>query len=102
MRWKVEEYHRSAKQDLGLGDYQGRKIRGIIAHLVSVALAHTLVVHMKACLPRLKGASTGQLVHDFIRTPCRVNNSKADLTVLFERALPYSKAVRHYQMARVG
>jgi len=102
MRWKVEEYHRSAKQDLGLGDYQGRKLRGIIAHLVSVALVHILVVFMKACLPRLNGASTGQLVHDFIRTPCRVNNSRAGLTVLFERPLPYSKAIRHYQMARVG
>jgi hypothetical protein len=88
MRCKVEEYHRSAKQDLGLGDYQGRKLRGIIAHLVSVALAHILVVFMRACLPRLKGASTGQLVHDFICTPCRVNNSRAGLTVLFERALP--------------
>ncbi len=99
---KVEEYHHSAKQDLGLGDYQGRELRGIIAHLVSVALAHILVVFMKACLPRLKGASTGQLVRDFICTPCRVNNSRAGPTVLFERALPYSKAIRHYRMARAG
>ena len=102
MRWKVEEYHRSAKQDLGLKDHQGRKLRGVISHLMSVALAHILIVFMKACLPRLKGASTGQLVRDFICTSCRVNSHGARLTVLYDRILPYSEAIRHYQMARAG
>ncbi len=102
MRWNVEEYHRSAKQDLGLKDYQGRKLRGVIAHLMSVALAHILVVFMKACLRRLKGAGTGQLVRDFICTSCRVNSHGTRLTVLYDRILPYSQAIWHYQMARAG
>ena len=98
----LRQVYRSAKQNLGLGDYQERKLRGIIARLVSVALVHILVVFMKACLPRLKGAFTGQLVRDFICTPGRVNNSRAGPTVPLERALPYPKAIRHYQMARAG
>jgi len=69
---------------------------------MSVALAHILVVFMKPCLPRLKGASTGQLVRDFICALCRVNSHGARLTVLYDRILPYSEAIRHYQMARAG
>jgi hypothetical protein len=48
----LRQVSRSARQDLGLKDYQERKLRGAISHLMSVALAHILVVFMKACLPR--------------------------------------------------
>jgi len=54
----------------------------VMRSLVSVALAHILVVFTRACLPRLKGASTGQLVRDFICTPCCVNRSGAGIAVL--------------------
>lgn len=39
-RWQIKCYHRAAKQSLGLGNYHGRKLRGLVAHMCLVALAH--------------------------------------------------------------
>jgi len=63
-RWKVQEYHGTTEQDLCLGNYHRRKLRGVTAHLVTVALAHILAVFMRACLPALKNTGTGEIIRD--------------------------------------
>jgi len=85
-RWKVEEYHRTTKQNLGSGNYHGRKLRGVIAHLVTVALAQILAVFMRACLPALKGASTGQIIRDWMCICCRISQHSDGIAELLYRA----------------
>jgi len=66
IRWKIECCHRAAKQSLGLGNYHGRKLRGLVAHTYLVALAHLLLVFVQACLPSLKEEPTGNIIDSFI------------------------------------
>ena len=42
-RWKVDSSYRDAKQELGLEDYEVRKLRGIRRHWLMVFLAHDLL-----------------------------------------------------------
>ena len=42
-RWRIDSFYREAKQDLGLEDYEVRKLRGIRRHWIMVFLAHTLL-----------------------------------------------------------
>ena len=42
-RWKIETWHRDAKQHLGLEDYQLRKYRGIQVVVLAVLVADTLL-----------------------------------------------------------
>ena len=42
-RWKIDSSYRDAKQDLGLEDYEVRKLRGIRRHWLMVFLAHDLL-----------------------------------------------------------
>lgn len=42
-RWKVDSSYRDAKQELGLEDYELRKLRGIRRHWLMVFLAHDLL-----------------------------------------------------------
>jgi SRSO17 transposase len=39
-RWSIEGFHRDAKQSLGLGDYQVRKIQGVKRHISMVFFAY--------------------------------------------------------------
>src|ERR1022692_2057265 len=43
-RWKIDTFYRDAKQNLGMEDYEMRKIEGVRRHLAMVLIAHTLLV----------------------------------------------------------
>ncbi len=43
-RWKIDSFYRDAKQNLGMDDYEMRKIEGVRRHLAMVLIAHTLLV----------------------------------------------------------
>jgi hypothetical protein len=43
-RWKIDSFYRDAKQNLGMEDYEMRKIEGVRRHLAMVLIAHTLLV----------------------------------------------------------
>lgn len=43
-RWRVDVFYRDSKQNLGLEDYEVRKIRGARRHISMVFTAHTLLV----------------------------------------------------------
>lgn len=43
-RWEIEEFHRDAKQNLGLEDYRCRVSRGVLVHVLCVLIAYTLLV----------------------------------------------------------
>lgn len=42
-RWSIEGFHRDAKQSLGLGEYQVRKIQGVRRHIAMVFFAYNLL-----------------------------------------------------------
>ncbi|MDG6981184.1 MAG: transposase, partial [Nitrososphaerota archaeon] len=43
-RWKIDSFYRDAKQNLGMEEYEVRKIEGVRRHLAMVLIAHTLLV----------------------------------------------------------
>jgi SRSO17 transposase len=43
-RWRIDSFYRDAKQNLGMEDYEMRKIEGVRRHLAMVLIAHTLLV----------------------------------------------------------
>ena len=43
-RWKVECWHRDAKQHLGLEEYQVRKVRGIHVVVLAILVAYTILI----------------------------------------------------------
>lgn len=43
-RWKIDSFYRDAKQNLGMEEYEMRKIEGVRRHLAMVLIAHTLLV----------------------------------------------------------
>ena len=43
-RWKIDSFYRDAKQNLGMDDYELRKIEGVRRHLAMVLISHTLLV----------------------------------------------------------
>lgn len=57
-RWKIETWHRDAKQHLGLEDYQVRKYRGIQKVVPAILVAYTQIILIKndAILKPLKRA----------------------------------------------
>lgn len=42
-RWRIDAFYRDAKQSLGLGDYELRKIKGVNRHITMVFIAHALL-----------------------------------------------------------
>ena len=43
LRWKIDAFYRDAKQELGLEDYEVRKLQGLKRHWLMVFLADTLL-----------------------------------------------------------
>jgi SRSO17 transposase len=43
-RWKIDCFYRDAKQNLGMEEYEMRKIEGVRRHLAMVLMAHTFLV----------------------------------------------------------
>jgi len=43
-RWKIDSFYRDAKQNLGMEEYEMRKIEGVRRHLSMVLIAYTLLV----------------------------------------------------------
>jgi SRSO17 transposase len=48
LRWKIEEFHRDAKQNLGLADCMLRKYDGVVIHLLLVLLAYSALKRLLA------------------------------------------------------
>lgn len=102
MRWKVECYHRSAKQTLGLKKYHGRKYRGLVAHTTMVCIAYILVELLKVLLPSLSDETLGSIVETLIQYSTRISIRDGRLTVLVHSDFAHPKALRQFQLARAG
>ena len=56
LRWKIEEFHRDAKQNLGMTDCTLRKHDGVVIHLLLVLLAYSVLKRILAST--LKGIAS--------------------------------------------
>jgi hypothetical protein len=55
-RWPVELLFKMSKQELGLGDYQVLRYRGVVRYLHLVMIAYLLLTHLALELPDAKAA----------------------------------------------
>ena len=51
-RWNIEVFFRDAKQNLGLGSYQMRSMKGILKHWYLVAVTYSLLSHLLSSMKR--------------------------------------------------
>jgi SRSO17 transposase len=65
-RWPIEILFKESKQNLGLGDYQVLRYRGIERYLHLVMIAHLLLTHLGANEPGAKAACDE---NDLLRLP---------------------------------
>jgi len=50
-RWAIELFFKASKQNLGLGDYQVLRYRGVVRYLHLVLIAYLLLTHLGLCAP---------------------------------------------------
>jgi len=71
-RWRIDAFYRDAKQNLGLEEYEMRKIGGVRRHIAMVFIAHTLLeLGSGASKPGIEAAKAGTCL-DTIGSRCRI------------------------------
>lgn len=60
LRWKIEEFHRDAKQNLGMTDCMLRKHDGVVIHLLLVLLAYSVLKRILASALRGMADTIGE------------------------------------------
>ena len=72
-RWSIEPFHEVSKQELGFGEYQLRKHRGIVKHLFLVLVAYLLVLLWAfAALPDAVALTMEERIRQFRRACERI------------------------------
>ena len=56
-RWPIEQFYEDAKQECGLGDYQGRRWDGFHRHVALVMLAYSFLVQQRVSEPERAAGS---------------------------------------------
>jgi Transposase DDE domain len=59
-RWPIELFFKAAKQNLGLGDYQVLRYRGVVRYLHLVLIAYLLLTHLALQLPDVQADVKGR------------------------------------------
>ena len=71
LRWNIEEFHRDAKQNLGLADCMFRKYDGVLTHVLLVLLAYSALKRLLAstlkCVVSTIGECCRYLKKQFLR-----------------------------------
>jgi hypothetical protein len=60
LRWKIEEFHRDAKQNLGLADCMLRKYDGVLTHVLLVLLAYSALKRLLASTLKNVASTIGE------------------------------------------
>lgn len=70
-RWRIDAFYRDAKQSLGLGEYELRKIKGVSRHITMVFIAHALLELGTGLSKRGIEAVQAEACLDTIGSKCR-------------------------------
>ena len=72
-RWPIEQFYEDAKQECGLGDYQGRRWDGFHRHIALVMLAYSFLVQQRMTEPERVAGSFfpwSTTPHAAVNSPC--------------------------------
>ena len=90
LRWRIERDYQELKQELGLGDYEGRGWRGFHHHATLCIAAYGFLIAERGAVPPSGPPSSPQLSRSVIPEGCRPRGA-ADPT-----RTPHSKLDRHH------